>query len=83
MESWQWSNDRFCWVQREIEQSRAVVSDVTDGSLALAASPKSGGPPRDNFILRPEELDWSEQDFLGGLWAATVGVTGVLREMSE
>ncbi|CAJ1422061.1 unnamed protein product [Effrenium voratum] len=25
------------------------------------------GPPRDDFILRPEVLPWSEQDFLGGL----------------
>ncbi|CAK9071013.1 unnamed protein product [Durusdinium trenchii] len=41
-------------------------------ALKLMMPPSSGaeqalGPPRDNFILRPEELDWSEQDFLGGL----------------
>jgi hypothetical protein len=30
------------------------------------SAPASPGPPRDNFILRPEELQWSEQDFLGG-----------------
>jgi len=41
-------------------------------ALKLMMPPASGaeqalGPPRDNFILRPEELQWSEQDFLGGL----------------
>ncbi|CAL1153147.1 unnamed protein product, partial [Cladocopium goreaui] len=40
-------------------------------ALKLMMPPASGaeqalGPPRDNFILRPEELQWTEQDFLGG-----------------
>ena len=36
------------------------LSQMVDGH------PWDAGPPRDNFILRPEELQWSEQDFLGG-----------------
>ncbi|CAE7558016.1 KLCR1 [Symbiodinium pilosum] len=41
-------------------------------ALKLMMPPSSGaeqavGPPRDDFILRPEVLQWSEQDFLGGL----------------
>ncbi|CAJ1333507.1 unnamed protein product [Effrenium voratum] len=41
-------------------------------ALKLMMPPSSGaeqalGPPRDDFILRPEVLPWSEQDFLGGL----------------
>ena len=38
---------------------------VMDTSMARSDD-SSPGPPRDNFILRPEELQWSEQDFLGG-----------------
>lgn len=41
-------------------------------ALKLMMPPSSGaeqavGPPRDDFLLRPEVLPWSEQDFLGGL----------------
>lgn len=41
-------------------------------ALKLMMPPFSGaekavGPPRDDFVLRPEVLRWSEQDFLGGL----------------
>ena len=40
-------------------------------ALKLMMPPRSGaeqelGPMRDDFVLRPEELQWSEQDFLGG-----------------
>eukprot|EP00913_Durusdinium_trenchii_P009883 g9276.t1 len=56
-------------------------------ALKLMMPPSSGaeqalGPPRDNFILRPEELDWSEQDFLGGLWAATVATADAVDAIS-
>eukprot|EP00929_Paragymnodinium_shiwhaense_P081194 TRINITY_DN42427_c0_g3_i1.p1 TRINITY_DN42427_c0_g3~~TRINITY_DN42427_c0_g3_i1.p1 ORF type:complete len:592 (-),score=189.25 TRINITY_DN42427_c0_g3_i1:46-1821(-) len=41
-------------------------------ALRLMMPPASGaelaqGPPRDDFVLRPEVLKWSERDYLGGL----------------
>ena len=47
-------------------------------ALKLMMPPQSGaeqalGPMRDDFVLRPEELQWSEQDFLGGKGPRALG----------
>ena len=43
--------------------------------------------PRDDFILRPEVLLWSKQDFLGGLeaslWPSFGGVAGNLCALTD
>ena len=34
---------------------------------AQSGSERAFGRPREDFVLRPEELTWSSQEFLGGL----------------
>eukprot|EP00931_Biecheleriopsis_adriatica_P067904 TRINITY_DN41959_c0_g1_i1.p1 TRINITY_DN41959_c0_g1~~TRINITY_DN41959_c0_g1_i1.p1 ORF type:complete len:660 (+),score=160.04 TRINITY_DN41959_c0_g1_i1:206-1981(+) len=64
------------------EACEALAAAIAEGNLhqvdglftalrlmmpAYSGAEKAMGAPRDDFILRPEVLPWSEQDFLGGL----------------